>query len=125
MYALACPLGSGTLCLEFAWQARHLGICKGRDVRPGVPWHPLGSGALCLEFAWQARHLGLSKGPDVRPGVPWRPFGSGALCLVAQSLDSCCFTILYMFYMSVSFFSLVDTSSSEAERHAAGQPDIT
>ena len=66
--------------MEFAWQARHLGLSTG--VRAGVPWAPglcacnlrgrcgswcsprgvmysLGSGALCLEFAWQARHVPL------------------------------------------------------------------
>ena len=65
MYALASPgvpwrpLGSGAVSLEFAWQARHLGLSKGGDVRLGVPWRPLRSGLLCLEFAWQARHLGL------------------------------------------------------------------
>ena len=50
----------------FAWQARHLVLCKGLDVRPGVPWSP-------VAFAWQARHLVLCKGSDVRPGVPWSP----------------------------------------------------
>ena len=82
MYALARgpwrPLGSGPLCLHFAWQARHFRLSKGSDVRPGVPWRPLGSGPLCLHFAWQARHFRLSKGSDVRPGVaypgvPWAP----------------------------------------------------
>ena len=46
------------------WQARHLVLCKGSDVRPGVPWSP-------VAFAWQAWHLMLCKGSDVRPGVPW------------------------------------------------------
>ena len=53
------PLGSGALCLDFAWQAQHLVLCKGPDVRPGVPSRPLGSGALCWDFARQARHLVL------------------------------------------------------------------
>ena len=51
---------------SFAWQARHLVLCKGSDVRPGVPWSP-------LLFAWQAQHLLLCKGSDVRSGVPWSP----------------------------------------------------
>ena len=41
-------------------------LCKGSDVRPGVPSSP-------VAFAWQARHLVLCKGSDVRPGVPWSP----------------------------------------------------
>ena len=52
------PLVSGALPLAFAWQAQHLVLCKGSDVRPGVPWSP-------LAFAWQARHLVLCKGSDV------------------------------------------------------------
>ena len=51
---------------SFAWQAWHLVLCKGSDVRPGVPWSP-------VAFAWQARHLVLWKGSDVCPGVPWSP----------------------------------------------------
>ena len=35
------PLVSGALPLAFAWQAQHLVLCKGSDVRPGVPWSPL------------------------------------------------------------------------------------
>ena len=44
------PLGSGLLCLEFAWQARRLELSKGSDVRPGVPWRSLASLGLrrCL-----------------------------------------------------------------------------
>ena len=42
----------GALCLEFAWQARHLGLSKGGDVRSGVvrcrAWAP----GLC---AWNLR----------------------------------------------------------------------
>ena len=60
------PLVSATSPVGFAWQARHLLLCKGSDVRPGVPWSP-------LLFAWQAQHLLLCKGSDVRPGVPWSP----------------------------------------------------
>ena len=60
------PLVSAALPLGFAWQARHLVLCKASDVRPGVPWSP-------VAFAWQARHLVLCKGSDVRPGVPWSP----------------------------------------------------
>ena len=56
------PLVSG----GFSWQAWHLMLCKGSDVRPGVPWSP-------LAFAWQVPHLVLCKGSDVRPGVPWSP----------------------------------------------------
>ena len=60
------PLVSAALPVGFAWQAQHLLLCKGSDVRPGVPWSP-------LLFAWQAQHLLLCKGSDVRPGVPWSP----------------------------------------------------
>ena len=63
MYALA------SLGLRFAWQAQHLVLFKGSDVRPGVPWSP-------LLFAWQAQHLLLCKGSDVRP---WRALVSAAL----------------------------------------------
>ena len=35
------PLVSGALPVAFAWQARHLVLCKGSDVRPGVPQSPL------------------------------------------------------------------------------------
>ena len=59
-------LVSAALPVAFAWQARHLVLCKGSDVRPGVPWSP-------LLFAWQAQHLLLCKGSDVRSGVPWSP----------------------------------------------------
>ena len=52
--------------VAFAWQARHLVLCKGSDVRFGVPWSP-------VAFAWQAQHLVLCKGSDVCPGVPWSP----------------------------------------------------
>ena len=31
-------LVSAALPVAFAWQARHLVLCKGSDVRPGVPW---------------------------------------------------------------------------------------
>ena len=34
-------LVSAALPVAFAWQARHLVLCKGSDVRPGVPWSPL------------------------------------------------------------------------------------
>ena len=60
------PLVSAALPVAFAWQAQHLVLCKGSDVRPGVPWSP-------VAFAWQAQHLVLCKGSDVRPGVPWSP----------------------------------------------------
>ena len=49
-----------SLTHSFAW------LCKGSDVRPGVPWSP-------VAFAWQVRHLVLCKGSDVRPAVPWSP----------------------------------------------------
>ena len=32
------PLVSAGLPVAFAWQVRHLVLCKGSDVRPGVPW---------------------------------------------------------------------------------------
>ena len=35
------PLVSAALSVAFAWQAQHLVLCKGSDVRPGVPWSPL------------------------------------------------------------------------------------
>ena len=35
------PLVSVALPVAFAWQAQHLVLCKGSDVRPGVPWSPL------------------------------------------------------------------------------------
>ena len=35
------PLVSAALPVAFAWQAQHLVLCKGSDVRPGVPWSPL------------------------------------------------------------------------------------
>ena len=60
------PLVSAALPVAVAWQARHLVLCKGSDIHPGVPWSP-------VAFAWQARHLVLCKGSDVRPGVPWSP----------------------------------------------------
>ena len=34
-------LVSAPLPVAFAWQAQHLVVCKGSDVRPGVPWSPL------------------------------------------------------------------------------------
>ena len=34
------PLVSAALPVAFAWQVRHLVLCKGSDVRPGVPWSP-------------------------------------------------------------------------------------
>ena len=56
-------------------------LCKGSDVRPGVPWSP-------LLFAWQARHLVLCKGSDDAPGVPWSP----PLCrwLLRGKRSTCC-----------------------------------
>ena len=99
MYALASlslrRSGRWLLC----GKVRHLVLCKGSDVRPGVPWSP-----LWLAFAWQVRHwwprgwmyalalLGLlalcrwllrgRRGTMVhRQGVgctPWRPSISGA-----------------------------------------------
>ena len=60
------PLVSAALPVAFAWQARHLVLCKGSDVRSGVPWSP-------VAFAWQARHLVLCKRSDVCRGVPWSP----------------------------------------------------
>ena len=60
------PLVSAALPVAFAWQAQHLVLCKGSDVRSSVPWSP-------VAFAWQARHLVLCKRLDVRPGVPWSP----------------------------------------------------
>ena len=94
----ACSYAS-SLCLDFAWQAQQLVLCKGPRglmyalASPGVPWAP----ALCasilrgrrstwcsvLGFCVAGAALGAlqgAKGPDVRPGVPWRPLGSGALC---------------------------------------------
>ena len=50
MYALA-SLGLRCSAGGFAWQAQHLVLCKGSDVRPGVPWSPL----LCL---WLLRGRG-------------------------------------------------------------------
>ena len=35
------PLVSAALPVAFAWQAPRLVLCKGSDVRPGVPWSPL------------------------------------------------------------------------------------
>ena len=35
------PLVSAALSVAFAWQAQHLVLCKGSDVRLGVPWSPL------------------------------------------------------------------------------------
>ena len=67
--------------VAFAWQARHLVLCKGSDVRPGVPWSP-------LAFAWQARHLVLCKGSDVRPGVPWSPLLCRWLCVASAALGA-------------------------------------
>ena len=34
------PLISAALPVAFVWQVRHLVLCKGSDVRPGVPWSP-------------------------------------------------------------------------------------
>ena len=34
------PLVSAALPVAFAWHVRHLVLCKGSDVRPGVPWSP-------------------------------------------------------------------------------------
>ena len=34
------PLVSAALPVAFAWQVRHLVLCKGSDVRPGVHWSP-------------------------------------------------------------------------------------
>ena len=93
------PWVSAALPVAFAWQVRHLVLCKRSDVRPGVPWspalcrgfcvagaalgalqavgctpwRPLVSAALPVAFAWQVRHLVLCKGSDVRPGVAWSP----------------------------------------------------
>ena len=71
------PLVSAALPVTFAWQAQHLVLCKGSDVRPGVPCSP-------LLFAWRARHLVLCKGSDVRPGVPWSPL------LLRGRRSTCC-----------------------------------
>ena len=87
MYALASLRCSASVLL-FGVAGAGLLLCKGRDVRPGVPpvflWRPLGSAPLCFYLAWQARDLLLCKGRDVRPGVPpvflWRPLGSAPLC---------------------------------------------
>ena len=75
------PLVSAALPVAFAWQARHLVLCKGSDVRPGVPWSP-------VAFAWQARHLVLCKGSDVRPGVPWSPPLCGGFCVAGAALGA-------------------------------------
>ena len=51
MYALASlwrPVGSAPLCFYLAWQARDLLLCKGCDVRPGVPLASLGLRASVL-----------------------------------------------------------------------------
>ena len=47
------PLVSAALPVAFAWQVRHLLLCK------GSPWRPLVSAALPVAFAWQVRHLVL------------------------------------------------------------------
>ena len=43
--------------VALAWQVRHLVLCKGSDVRPGIPWSPPVV-ALPVAFAWQVRHPG-------------------------------------------------------------------
>ena len=67
MYALA-SLGLGSRLL-FAWQAQHLLLCKGSDVRPGVPWSPppLKAGGFCVAGA---AHGALQGVGCIRPGVP-------------------------------------------------------
>ena len=66
------PLVSAALPVAFAWQVRHLVLCKGSDVRPGIPWSPP-LVALPVAFAWQVRHLVFCKGSDIGPGVPSSP----------------------------------------------------
>ena len=86
------PLVSAALPVAFARRVRHLVLCKGSDVRPGVPWstagvglgalqgvgctpwRPLVSAALPVAFTWQAWDLVHCKGSDV-----WRPLVSAAL----------------------------------------------
>ena len=93
------PLVSAALPVAFAWQVRHLVLCRGRmyalaslglrrsaggfcvagaalGALQGVgctPWRPLVSAGLPVAFAWQVRHLVLCKRFDVHPGVPWSP----------------------------------------------------
>ena len=96
--------------LLFAWQAQHSVLCKGSDVRPGVPWSPLlfcvagaalgavqgvgctpwrfGLCALPVAFAWQGQQLVLCKGSDVRPGLRWLLHGRrGTWCSESKGSD--------------------------------------
>ena len=89
------PLVSGALPLAFAWQAQHLVLCKGSDVRPGVPWSPLGRrstwcsargrmyalaslGLRCSagDFCVAGAALGAPQGVGC---TPWRPLVSAPL----------------------------------------------
>ena len=93
----------------FAWQAQHLLLCKGSDVRPGVPWspllfawagaalaalqgvgcttwRPLVSAALPVTFAWRAQHLLLCKGSDVRLASLGLRRSAGSFCVAGAAL---------------------------------------
>ena len=60
MYAPARHLGSAPLCFSFAWQARDLLLCKGRDVRSGVA---PGLRASVLQFRVAGARLAALQGP--------------------------------------------------------------
>ena len=84
---------SAALPVAFAWQVRHLVLCKGSDgfcvagagqcALPGVgstPWRPL-TAVLRVAFAWQVRHLVVLE--RVRC-TPWGPLVSAAIRGVGQ-----------------------------------------
>ena len=73
------PLVSAALPVAFAWQGQHLVLCKGLDVRPGVPRSP-------LLFAWQARHMVLCKGSDVRHASFGLRRSAGGFCVAGAAL---------------------------------------
>ena len=81
---------SAPLCFYLAWQARHLLLCKGRDVplwRPsGVPWSP----RLCASI-WRGRRGTCCSARGVMYALAslWRPLGSAPLCffLARQALS--------------------------------------
>ena len=48
-------IGWKTFCVQFAWQARHLVLCKGLDIRPGAT--ELTQSYNCLYVIIQAIHF--------------------------------------------------------------------
>ena len=111
MYVLA-SLGLRCSAGGFAWHARHLVVCKGSDVRPGVPWSPLlcrwllrgrhsiwcsargrrmyALASLALRWLFHGRRgiWCLCKRSDVRFGVPCLRYSAGGFCVAGAALGA-------------------------------------